>query len=654
MEGPEELPADDEDDLFAREGDDLNEKDEVLEGSLPSEKQSEPHDPKSESQEELKVKFKKSPCLPSKEEVDRHDTTHCPYRSWCDACVRSKAREDAHARKLTGRDDESGLPVISMDYDHLENKITVLVAKDEETGSLLAYDCTKKGPGDEWVMRQLVRDLSDWGREDICLKTDGEPSMIAVQAALATMRKARTVPRNPPVYNPQSNGAAEKAVQDVNAQARCLLLALESRVKCKIDPGLPIVRWLIRHAAYLLTRYSVGHDGLTAWRRLTGKSWKGTAFEFGERVYGKLALKRSSTQRKTKRGKKKLAARSVEGVYLGVYPRTGEHIIEKADGEAIRVRTVNRMIEEKRWNADVIKAVESLPRRPNPKKSAGENIEGKLNVNEMPEPPDGRGEGEPIDRPEHADAHTGPRELRINDRLLEKFGYTPGCPGCIHKQLGLEGHRGHSTECRRRIYEAMRVDADEVDRLIKNEEKLSKTPGPEEKIRRPTAPDAPVPKPGGDLDPGGDREETRDQPAEPADAVPEEPASEVEEVDMANDENPDDYIAQGCFDPSDDEDDNEPIDAEQVEQVTEPVESQVPFPEPNAKRQRLSQLMQKAVHLNGLNQELKSVNVKRILKDIEGQSRFQIPRNRRQRRTLSQEGYGKDVAEVYSPRASPK
>ena len=67
-------------------------------------------------------------------------------------CVKAKAREDAHQRKEQGRDEETGLPVVSMDYDHLEEKITTLVVKDDESGSVLSYDCEAKGPGDAWVL----------------------------------------------------------------------------------------------------------------------------------------------------------------------------------------------------------------------------------------------------------------------------------------------------------------------------------------------------------------------------------------------------------------------------------------------------------------------------------------------------------------------
>ena len=57
----------------------------------------------------------------------------------------------------------------------------------------------------------------------------------------------------------------------------------------------------------VLTRYQVGHDEFTPWRRLIGKTWNGTVAELGEQVLGKLAFKRPSTDRKVKKGKRKLA-----------------------------------------------------------------------------------------------------------------------------------------------------------------------------------------------------------------------------------------------------------------------------------------------------------------------------------------------------------
>jgi hypothetical protein len=210
--------------------DDLEAK--VAESPASEEKSKEAHD----------VKFKCSPCRPNATEVAKHDKTHLPYRSWCPVCVRAKGEEDAHPRARKGKDDATGFPVISMDYELLEEKLALLIVKDEDSGSTLCYDCLTKGPGDAWVCRQLVRDLEGMGRGDICLKTDGEASMLALQKALQTMRLSRTLPRNPPAYNPPANGGAEKAVQDVTGHIRTLKLALEARLKISVPVEHPMMK----------------------------------------------------------------------------------------------------------------------------------------------------------------------------------------------------------------------------------------------------------------------------------------------------------------------------------------------------------------------------------------------------------------------------
>ena len=39
------------------------------------------------------------PRLPSREEVQEHELTHIPYRSWCVHCVRGAGRSDAQRRR---------------------------------------------------------------------------------------------------------------------------------------------------------------------------------------------------------------------------------------------------------------------------------------------------------------------------------------------------------------------------------------------------------------------------------------------------------------------------------------------------------------------------------------------------------------------------
>ena len=47
--------------------------------------------------------------------------------------------------------------MVSMDYELMEEQLTVLVAKDECTGAILAYDCLAKGPSDVWALKQQAR-----------------------------------------------------------------------------------------------------------------------------------------------------------------------------------------------------------------------------------------------------------------------------------------------------------------------------------------------------------------------------------------------------------------------------------------------------------------------------------------------------------------
>ena len=58
------------------------------------------------------------------------------------------------------------------------------------------------------------------GHTDIILKGDGEPAFVQLMEEIERRRSHPTIIQNPPAYDPQSNGAAEKAVQDYMGQVR--------------------------------------------------------------------------------------------------------------------------------------------------------------------------------------------------------------------------------------------------------------------------------------------------------------------------------------------------------------------------------------------------------------------------------------------------
>ena len=71
---------------------------------------------------------------PSKREVEEHERTHLPFRSWCEHCVKGKAKSHPHFKR---DEEEIGIPTISWDYFYM---------KDEEEDEGEADD---EGEGDE-------------------------------------------------------------------------------------------------------------------------------------------------------------------------------------------------------------------------------------------------------------------------------------------------------------------------------------------------------------------------------------------------------------------------------------------------------------------------------------------------------------------------
>ena len=60
---------------------------------------------------------RKSPKEPTKAEKEEHERTHCPYRSWCEHCVRARARNSHHRRKVPEEPlEEAKVPRLHMHF----------------------------------------------------------------------------------------------------------------------------------------------------------------------------------------------------------------------------------------------------------------------------------------------------------------------------------------------------------------------------------------------------------------------------------------------------------------------------------------------------------------------------------------------------------
>ena len=110
-----------------------------------------------------------------------------------------------------------------------------------------------------------------------------------------------------PAYDPQNNGAVEKAVDQFMSQMRTLKLSLESRLGAPIQNQWAVIDWLVEHSCTTINRSQVGHDGRTPYRRLLGKEPSQPMIEFGEQILAK-PLRQKQTSRKIS-----LATRWVQG-----------------------------------------------------------------------------------------------------------------------------------------------------------------------------------------------------------------------------------------------------------------------------------------------------------------------------------------------------
>ena len=96
--------------------------------------------------EHVKVKVPPKPYEPTKEERQSHEATHCPFRAWCEICVKAKSPDGKHAKQV---ENPEHILVIEVDYAFATDmlggpKISIMVATDSIHGSIFAVVARRK------------------------------------------------------------------------------------------------------------------------------------------------------------------------------------------------------------------------------------------------------------------------------------------------------------------------------------------------------------------------------------------------------------------------------------------------------------------------------------------------------------------------------
>ena len=166
-----------------------------------------------DEEESAEVKVAIRPKGPTKQERDEHNCTHIPYRAWCPICVGARGVASPHLREEK-IDDGRRRPVIAMDYFFMstaDNPITkMLILKDDKSGKGMATIVPVKGTAAEWVIVRAVKFDDQLGYNEITLKSDTEPAIVAVRNEIRLKCKAEANDEDAALGDHQSNGMIEK------------------------------------------------------------------------------------------------------------------------------------------------------------------------------------------------------------------------------------------------------------------------------------------------------------------------------------------------------------------------------------------------------------------------------------------------------------
>ena len=141
-----------------------------------------------------------------------------------------------------------------------------------------------------WLVGAVARFWGELGYHDeVELAYDNEPVLSAGMRVSQTIRAAQgldTILQPGQMYGKARTALAERSIQTVRAQGKCLMAHLEDKMQVKFPSEHPLRGWSVVHGAWLLNRYHISSStGTTAFTSLRGRPYKGRVCAFGEEVF---------------------------------------------------------------------------------------------------------------------------------------------------------------------------------------------------------------------------------------------------------------------------------------------------------------------------------------------------------------------------------
>ena len=128
-----------------------------------------------------------------------------------------------HRRVDAKTEEAEQIPTISVDYgffgqpeERAHDTLPVLIVRDRKSKGIWRHPVASKGVVHPYPARALMADLDFMGYKRVILKSDQEPSNVALCDAVKNGWHGEVVPEASPKGESKSNGEVERAVQFVH------------------------------------------------------------------------------------------------------------------------------------------------------------------------------------------------------------------------------------------------------------------------------------------------------------------------------------------------------------------------------------------------------------------------------------------------------
>ena len=157
--------------------------------------------------------------------IERHEATHLPFAPWCNACLKTKSKEDHTLSNTDGAVESSGIPHIQMDWMYLGRNCPSLVLLDTMTRFGAIFPARTKGAWRALAEFCVKFSLGLNHLGEVVYVMDSEPATLGLLDMIVMIRQDMGYKTSKKVGKPYHKGRTarvERYIQTIRRQSNTL------------------------------------------------------------------------------------------------------------------------------------------------------------------------------------------------------------------------------------------------------------------------------------------------------------------------------------------------------------------------------------------------------------------------------------------------